>query len=360
VAEKVSEAVGLDFRFPLFPASILTPTIRVQLPMHGIPASQATIVRFGEDALNHKLQISAPSAQAVQASKSKKPRMEEEKASEKGTNDTGESNRGDADDFGSDSEDDGGGVGSSCSGPPLPGSRPSIDVTVPSSNAVIALGTTDEGVDYRVQFAAGCVEAVSAGEIVAARFAAAQDLHTPSATLGAPIDLAPASRQTLKRLHVWYGASLEVEVFLDMSPSGYTFASSSRTPAPTLPSAASESTVSSSSSSSSSSSAVAPSSASGIVTFTNPLHSCIVTAAICRSSYLFAGRYNKFNRNLSQTPWYLEGSRQQPSDSGLAGATSIVDAHRRQPPKTPLAAATSSVEELLGAPIANALAKFGG
>jgi tRNA U54 and U55 pseudouridine synthase Pus10 len=103
-----------------------------------------------------------------------------------------------------------------------------------------------------------------------------------------------------------------------------------------------------------------------------PPRVAIVTTNIQRRSFFFKSRYCKYKRGLSQTPWFVEGSRKMGSsgagteashDKGSnadgSSASSVIN-----PPFTKLGFVEinegTSVEELIGGPVAELVASFCG
>ena len=80
--------------------------------------------------------------------------------------------------------------------------------------------------------------------------------------------------------------------------------------------------------------------------------------ALSRAPLFVKGRYLKLLRGLSQTPWFLNGARRELGGSEAGGEGDGL----RDPPADAAAAPAplTSVEELLGAPIAEVLAAYGG
>ena len=103
-----------------------------------------------------------------------------------------------------------------------------------------------------------------------------------------------------------------------------------------------------------------------------PPRVAIVTANIQRRSFFFKARYCKYKRGLSQTPWFVEGTRKIGSSSAAPGSSltdgssagdstsaSVIHAPFTKLGEVEISEETS-VEELLGGPVAELVASFCG
>jgi len=196
-----------------------------------------------------------------------------------------------------------------------------VGVRVRGDAAVVSMGLVDAACDYRALLASGATGGVYVGSLAAAGFGAG----------GAAALSTDAGSGRLRRLVVNQASSLKLSVAVDATPPGLFLeaaeegAGAGSAPPPPL-----------------------------------PARVALTTASLQRGSFFLKGRYCKFRRGLSQTPWFVEGQRKAPavapapaveggaSAAGSAGASSSA-----------AEAAGTSVEELLGSPIAAAVARWG-
>ena len=219
---------------------------------------------------------------------------------------------------------------------------PLIDVVTSCRSAVVSLGTVDATCDYRPLFATGAVGGRYAGDL--ALVAAGGGGGDGGGGGGG------GGCSHLRRLLVNQSSSLHLSIAVDASPPGLIGAGAEgRAPRVAL-----------------------------------------VTASLQRGSFFLKGRYCKFRRGLSQTPWFVEGQRKQSSQApsaasnaaaaaaaggngggggdggggggggGGSGGDGAVIAAAPGAGQGQGGAGDTSVEELLGAPIADAFALWGG
>ncbi len=335
IVASVSEAVAMDYRLPPAPPVLLPSTITVPVAPRELCIGPATVAAFGSENIVFVDGRIIRAAANAAASAAAKAAASGAKRKREGAATTGGGDDGAAEDSEVDSEDEGSSSSSSSLDPANDADvdGPHVRLAIPAPAASIALGTVESvAQDYRLLFDTGCVAAPTAGQLAALevrRLGPAATIATGSAAstspplsvAGAQADFsASSSPSTLRRLCLSHTSSLQLHVILDSAPRGFFVAAPAASPAGVALRA--------------SGAPLTPPSS-----FTPG--TLLLTASIARGSYFFAGRYCKYNRSLSQTPWYIEGRRRGDEDGEGGPATQ------------------TSVEECLGAPIAAAIAAAG-